>query len=498
MKNYKCDIAIVGSGPAGMAAAVEAAATGLDVIVFEKCGRTGGEREGGIGPMAVGSFLQEQDNVEFTKADGFEFMMTHGRWKTNARLVSEYINQSSDTIDWLAAMGLKFTNTASYYKGGARVLHNFDFRSGVKITDVLRQKGDEEKVRYILNCPAASIIMKDGKAAGVSGTDGNGEEFTAEAKAVIVCTGGFAGDPELVYAQGYTKDVDIFYTFEMKELCGDGLRMLWNAGAAKGNMMMDTYIGLTKGYGGPMGTAPRLAALRQFHNIFVDQKGHRFMREDLLRNPAYAGNAVHAQYKGCAIAILDQGLYEDFLVQDAQEAKRRPPMPAPKPGQKMEPFERFTGTMEEIMQEAIDSGVKDFFIADSLEDFARQAGLPIEELRETIDEYNAMCDAKEDNIFHKDRQFLKKITGPRYYGARFFCDTYGGLGGVNIDYRARVLNDDKDPIPGLYAAGNDANTIFGDTYPFYMAGNTSSFALNTGRMAGKDAVKYVTRLKAEK
>ena len=488
----------MGSGPAGMAASVEASAAGLDVMVFEKVSRTGGAREGGIGPMAVGSYLQEQDNVDFTVDEGFEFMMTHGRWRTNAMLVSAYLNQTADTIEWLEDMGIKFTGTGAYYKGAARVLHNFDFMRGMNITTALRRRGDAQNVRYMCNCPVKSVLMENGRVSGVTGIGADGEAFTAKAKAVIVCTGGFAGDPELVHAQGFTKDVDLFYTFEMPELAGDGLRMIWEAGGARGGMMMDTYLGLVKGYGGPMGTAPRLANLRQYSNIFVNQKGHRFMREDLLRNPAYAGNAVHAQYKGCAVSILDQGLYEYYQAEEEKNAKRMPPMPEPDPDappREPQPFERFTGTMSEIMEEAIAQGVTDFFIADSLEEFAEKAEIPYDELKETMDEYNAACIAGEDKMLHKNRAYLRPITGPRYYGARFYCDTYGGLGGVVIDHKARVLNDEQDPVPGLYAAGNDANTIFGDTYPFYMAGNTSSFALNTGRLAAKDAVKYVGRLK---
>lgn len=145
--------------------------------------------------------------------------------------------------------------------------------------------------------------------------------------------------------------------------------------------------------------------------------------------------------------------------------------------------------MDTIITQARAEGCVDFFLADSLEEFAAQANVPLEALKETLEEYNAMCENREDPIFHKAPKYLKPIQGPKYYGARFFCDTYGGLGGVKINHKAQVLNAQEDPIPGLYCAGNDANTIYGNSYPFYLCGNTSSFALNTGRLAGKAICK---------
>lgn len=278
------------------------------------------------------------------------------------------------------------------------------------------------------------------------------------------------------------------YTFEMPNTCGDGLHMIWEAGGQKAPMMMDTYVGLSKGYGGPLGTAPALACLRQPSNVMVNQKGVRFMREDLCANPGYTGNAVHRQYQGCAISLLDEALYQRFLAQQAKHPDK-PPRQEEDPAHPRtpEPFERFDGIpMDQILQEARAEGCPDFFLAGSLEEFAEQANLPLETLRETLEEYNAMCLEKNDPIFHKAPRYLIPIKGPKYYGARFFCDTYGGLGGVRINYKAQVLDQQEDPIPGLYAAGNDANTIYGNSYPFYLCGNTSSFALNTGRMAGMD------------
>lgn len=312
--------------------------------------------------------------------------------------------------------------------------------------------------RFLFQTRGEHLLQTGGTVQGVTGHTLDGRPLTVNARAVIVSSGGFGGDPELVARQGYTKGQDLFYTFEFPNLTGDGLKMIWEAGGAQAPMMMDTYIGLPHGYGGPLGTAPALAGLRQY-NLMVNQNGLRFMREDLMANPSFAGNAVHRQKNGCAYMVLDTGAYQAFLAQDARDAKHRPGPPPPQPGdppRKPEPFERFQGTMEEIMREAMASGSRDFFIADSLEALAEQAGLPPAPFLETVAEYNQLCLDKYDSVFYKDPRYLRPLTGPRYYAARFCCDTYGGLGGVRINHRAQVLTEQETVIPGLYAAGNDA------------------------------------------
>lgn len=486
LRKITCDVAIIGAGPAGLAAAVEVSSRGLNAAVFDKRNKTGGLRNGGIGPFAVESALQEQSFVDLSKEQAFNYMMEFTHWTTDARLVSEFINLSADTIDWLSGMGVEFQSVTAYYKGGKQTQHNFDHKAR-NIAQVLTEEAQRLGVEFYLETTVQSLTEKDGAVVGLTAVDCRGEAVAVDAKAVVVASGGFSGDPELVQKAGYTMGKDIKYTFDMSETCGDGLRMIWAVGGQKAPMMMDTYVGLTSGYGGPLGTAPALACLRQPVNLMVNQKGQRFMREDLCTNPGYTGNAVHHQYGGCGISILDETMYQEY-----QEQQRLHPSGPPKTEsdpehpREPEPFERFDGIpMDQIIQEARQEGCADFFMADSLEDFARQAELPLETLKETIEEYNSMCEKRADTIFYKASKYLHPICGPKYYGARFFCDTYGGLGGVRINHKAQVLNNAEDPIPGLYCAGNDANTIYGNSYPFYLCGNTSSFALNTGRMAGK-------------
>lgn len=112
-----------------------------------------------------------------------------------------------------------------------------------------------------------------------------------------------------------------------------------------------------------------------------------------------------------------------------------------------------------------------------------------------MDEYNKACETGRDNIFYKDAEYLRPIKGAKFFAGRYFPTAYGSLGGIKINYKTEVVTKDHDAIPGLYAAGIDSNAIYADSYIFTFPGNSMSFALNSGRIAGENATAYVTSLK---
>jgi fumarate reductase flavoprotein subunit len=94
-------------------------------------------------------------------------------------------------------------------------------------------------------------------------------------------------------------------------------------------------------------------------------------------------------------------------------------------------------------------------------------------------------------VFYKDDRYLRPIRTPKFYAARFFLGGYGSFGGIRINRRTEVVSENYDVIPGLYAVGRDANTIYADTYLFSMSGNDTAFDFNSGRIAGENAGKYL-------
>ena len=118
-----------------------------------------------------------------------------------------------------------------------------------------------------------------------------------------------------------------------------------------------------------------------------------------------------------------------------------------------------------------------------------------EVLKNTVEEYNEMCDLHCDTQFNKNPKFLHKLTGKgKYLVGKFYLGAYGTIGGIRINKYCEVLDDNFMPIEGLYSAGSDANTIYGDSYNFTLPGNTMGFAVNSGRMAGESVAEYIQEL----
>jgi fumarate reductase flavoprotein subunit len=130
-------------------------------------------------------------------------------------------------------------------------------------------------------------------------------------------------------------------------------------------------------------------------------------------------------------------------------------------------------------------------MADSLEKLCKQTGIDVNGLRITVDEYNKACEKGRDELFHKQAKYLRPIKQPTFYAGRFSLGGFGSLGGIDINHKTEVLTKEHEVITGLYAAGTDANNIYGDTYPIYLAGNTMAFAINSGRMAAENALEYI-------
>jgi len=141
-------------------------------------------------------------------------------------------------------------------------------------------------------------------------------------------------------------------------------------------------------------------------------------------------------------------------------------------------------------KQALDEGNENIFVADSLEELAGKTGINPDGLRETVEEYNKACETR-DELFYKRHEYLRPIKQPKFYAGRMFPGAYGSLGGIKINYKTEVVTKDYEVIPGLYAAGTDACSIYGDTYVFVLPGNTMGFALNSGRMAGENAAEYI-------
>lgn len=135
------------------------------------------------------------------------------------------------------------------------------------------------------------------------------------------------------------------------------------------------------------------------------------------------------------------------------------------------------------------------FKADTLDGLAKATGMNADKLKKTVAEYNGYCDVRHDAEFAKDPKYLREVkTGP-FYAIKSVASSLGTLGGIKANERFEVVTPEEDPIPGLYAAGNDVGGMYGDSYDLLMAGSTVGFAVNSGRIAVDSAAEYIRTLK---
>ena len=468
------DVVVVGSGCAGLAATVSAAEAGAHVLVLEKTDRIGGAIHGGAGLFAVESAMQRDRQIALTRDDAFHLLMEHAQWRTDARVVSAYIDQSAATIDWLAGLGVRFSDVVAYYTGAQPTWH-FREHDSPEITAVLADRARKLGAEFRVQTPARRLITDEaGAVTGVEHDSGS-----LDAAAVVIATGGFGGAPELIERYtGYRHGEDLF-SFAFGELTGDGLDLAWAAGAARSPMMMETYVCLPEPYWGPGGTPPDLGSFRQ-PNLMVNQLGTRFMDESVMRHPGYAANAVHRQPGGYGYMILTDAIDEiyardrwDFLMSK---------LPVTRP-------ENFAARVDK----AIADDFGHIFRAPTPGELARQLGIEPRRFVKTVGEYNDYCRNGRDTVLHKPARYLRELTGSTWYAARFYAGGYGSLGGIAINHHFEIVRDDGTPVPGLFGAGRDVNAIYGGTYPFIVSGNSTSFSYNSGRIAGRNAAGRVCR-----
>lgn len=481
MKKMETDVIVVAAGPAGLAAAITAGENGLKSIVFEKANTTGGAANMGMGPLGINTKVQKRGFNDISVKDALDIHMQYTHYNVDHDLVQTYFNKSADTIEWLEDMGVEFAGSFKYFKESAATWHIVKPQNGVigpraagPMVMTMTEKAKELGSEILLETPVKKLIIEDGKVVGVMASDRNGEEIEARAKAVIVATGGFGTNAEMLHNEfglNYGKD---FFPFMVPGTQGEGLQMMWDAGAQKFGANIEVIYQLEDN----MSWFLLDTVLRQ-PNLLINQLGDRFMNEDQMGNTTFTGNAIRLQPGNYAYCIMDGAILKNYM-------KNGPDI-----YDLVHPEDAYHGFAAQA-KSAVENGYTGYFEADTIEELAGKLGIDADKLEETIDEYNEMCESGRDTKFHKNPDFLHPIKGKgKYMVGKFFLSAYGTIGGVRINKYCEVLDKDGNVMPGLYSAGSDANIIYGDSYNFTLPGNTMGFALNSGRMAGESVVDYL-------
>lgn len=480
MKTIDTEVVVIAAGPSGLAAAAQAAEGGAKVTVFEKSNTVGGAANMGMGPLGIGTKQQKAMMVDIDVEKAFTMFMDYTHWRVDANLVKKYYDNSADTITWLEDMGVEFAGAYKYFPKSEATWHIVAVNGGIGrnggaiMNKAMMDYAIENGAEFHLETPVTKILVDaEGKACGVLAKGADGEEIQANCKAVIIATGGAGDNPQMISElTDFTFQKDMF-NFAIPGLKGDGINMAKEVGAASTEVTFEMIYILPESDFGP----DCIPAVFMQPNLMVNQLGKRFLNEEQMQNNTFTGNAIAIQKGRIGYSIIDSTIVKYYKKNgvDVTNFVHHPDD---------------VSDFDEMVEDGIKNGNKDYVKADTLEELAEKLGIDPETFVETVEDYNDMCDSV-DSQFYKSKKFMKPVLKAPFYAGRFRPGAYGTLGGIKINEKTEVLNPDWERIPGLYAAGTDTCTIFGDSYMFLLPGNTMGYCLNTGRFAGEEAADYV-------
>jgi fumarate reductase flavoprotein subunit len=482
----EADVVVIGSGAAGMAAALTATEGGAKVIVFEKLRHHGGTSNFAQGLFAVGSNMQWQRYIGITCDEAFKTAMDYSHWRANPYLVRTIIDKSAETIAWLQKQGVEFVEPVTMFYDAPRTWHILRGQPraggrGSAMIKVLVARAKERGTDLWLATPVKKIIKEGGKITGIM-AEKDRRNINIASKAVIIATGGYANNKEWVKKySGFDLDVNLFPLGNIDKM-GDGIRMAWEVDAAEEGMgVLQLWRSILIGQGVQEIGNLHGAALQP--HLWVNQRGERFCDEKIANIDPFEGNACARQKNGYSYTIFDEAIRRHMIEKgiDKNMGTENPP------GTRLIHFDA-------ELKAALKKKNPHIFVADSILELADKIAVDPAVLRATVKEYNRFCEKGHDELFAKDRQYLRPVKEPKFFAMRCVTMTLGSLGGIKINHRTEVVDKEENIIPGLYAVGNDASGMYGDSYNIYLSGGTLGFAVNSGRIAGENALKYIRNI----
>jgi fumarate reductase flavoprotein subunit len=463
-------IVIVGGGGAGLAAAVTAAAKGGRVVVIEKRRLLGGNTILANVMFGAETPFQKRMKIDVPRDFAFNLAMGYAHWKADPRIVRAFIDRSGDTIRWLEEKGIEFEYMPNYFPNQVPRAFQIMKGSGAVMIKTLAKECKDLGVQFLYQTMASKILMnKKREVTGVLAVTG-GKEVMVPCKSVIIATGGYAGNMELMkkYCPAFSEDL---IQFGMPINVGDGLRMAVSVGAATEG------LGLLQLIGPRFATSSYIAAIVVEPNtIWLNKRGERFVDESLSFRWPEAANALARQPDKICYNVFDEKIKQIFMKEGVSRGWIKYPT-----GTKMIELDR------KIRAHLSKGEIKR---SDSWEEIAKWMGVVPQVLKATIDEYNGFCDQRYDPIFAKDPKFLIPVRTPPFYALKCHQGFHGTVGGIKINQHMEVLDKHDQSISGLYAAGSDTGGWQGDTYCLDLSGSTFAFAVSSGRIAGENAVQY--------
>lgn len=497
-------IVVVGGGASGTAAALKAVEFGGDVVVVETTASPMGQGTMAGGMFAANSSQQIKQNKTVDPKWFYEQYVKTGNYMVNAGLLSKVINNSGHVVDWLEQNGGKFTlahpGTGSYYEHVLThpnsTLHGYT-EGGAKTITALHQTIQDKGGKILYNTKATELIMDGKKVAGIKAEKEDGGTLTIKADKVILATGGFGGNEELVkktFGEGYGRS-------RVATNIGTGIAMAKTAGGdADYNKAIMMHYGVSRG-GTNWGTVINSALLNPYLHVDVD--GNRFMNEEeFIFEPIKSSNVIKSLPQKTAYEIFDQTMINvvkekgfagitDIYAGDLADN----PTKFVEVGHEIDTSKNYklshtpTDLTEEIEKLVTEGKI---IKADSVEEMEQK--LNMTNLVSTVKRYNELCSVGKDTDHFKSAKYLDNVEGTVYAVKITPAVFLGTLGGITVNDNLQVLNKEGKSIDGLYAVGSDSSGVYNDSY-VYFEGGTLGYAYGSGYIAGEHAAKALSSKK---
>lgn len=493
-KTVTADVIVIGAGTGGMIAAISAAEAGARTILLEKGTQF---TKGAMWMAAIDSSLQKKLGIKIDKDEAVEEICRYGGHLVDERLVRLWADKSGEFMDWfmpiVEAAGyetmLETDLKVGFYKSypvGHVVIkppkqaigHLGEYGSPLYMP-VLENKAKGMGVDIRYNSPAVQLERNNkGRVTGViTGSPSNYTKFVAK-KGIILCTGGYARNEEMINKWCPTARY-AGSSIAPAGNTGDGIKMaLWvGADVDPIQAMMVFNRGLI-GKDGKLGAPWNGAYLRTGSQPFlcVNVRGERFVNEDLPYD--YACNAAVMQPEHVWWQVWDENWRDDITRFHTTICSRIVPHPQAPP----------RDGLDYVAQE-FDKFIKQGLIitANTIDELARKMGVPAETFKATVARYNELAKKGKDEDFGKIAFRLSTLEKPPFYAAKLSAALLCNITGLRINTKMQVLDKETNPIPGLYAAGNDSGSFFAYSYPQMFGGLALGRTATFARLAGQYA-----------
>ena len=492
--SYDADVVVIGAGGAGMTAAMTAADAGQKVVILESQAMVGGNSARATGGMNAAKTVYQDENefdqaagVEKTLAtaaekyadnetitalaktvseqwaayqanptgyfDSVELMeldtMVGGKGINNPELVKTLCEGTADAIDWLDENGITLHNVSSFGGASVKRIHrpvNAEGKTvsvGSYMIPLLQENCEKAGVKMMLDTTATEILTDaNGAAVGVKATGASGETVTVNAKAVVLASGGFGANLDMVVK--YKPELKGFMTTNAPGIQGQGIEMAQAIGAATVDMDQiqihptveaNTAALITEG-------------LRGDGAILINEEGQRFIDEVGTRDVVSA--AEIAQTGSYSWLVVDQAMVD----------------------------------ASSVIQGYIKKGYT--VTGATYEELGKAMGVDAAAFAETMEKWNGYVEAKNDPDFGRT-SFANPLNTAPYYAVKVTAGVHHTMGGLKINANTEVLNEKGEVIPGLFAAGEVTGGVHGANR---LGGNAVADFTVFGRIAGAAASDY--------